>query len=351
MWYLIWKYLTCEKKCDIINSVKNRPSVEKERLINMDWVIGVIVVLLILWIGISIMSAAILYKRVIPRQNEVRVSLDEMADASQWEGYMKTIHECKDFLATKSLEKIVIKSRDGLDLHANFLPAETESKKLAICFHGYTGRGMNDCASISTFFHNLGFNCLIVDNRAHGDSQGDYAGFGILDRYDCKAWVDYINKRFNNSKEILLYGVSMGASTVLMASGLKELADNVKVIVADCAFTSPYEVFAHVMKKDYRLPEFPVMNITNILCKKNAGYGFNDYSTVDAMKISKRPVMFIHGKKDNFVPTWMSEKNYKECCSEKDLLLIDNAGHAACYYENKLLYESKLTEFINKYMK
>ncbi len=350
MWDLVCKYLTCMEKCDIINSENFDHESKKKGVCIMGWIIVAIGILLLLWGSISLISATILYKRVIPRQNEVRVNLDEMADASQWEGYMEIIHGCKDYLASKPHEKIVIKSHDGLNLHANFFPAENESNKLAICFHGYTGRGMNDCASISTFLHKNGFNCLIVDERAHGDSEGDYAGFGVLDRYDCKTWVDYMNKRFNNSMDILLYGVSMGASTVLMASGLKELSDKVKVVVADCAFTSPYEVFAHVLKKDYKLPKFPTMNITNILCKKNAGYGFNDCSTIDAVKTSGIPTMFVHGKNDNFVPTWMSKQNYEACGSEKELLLIDNAGHAACFYENQSLYESKLSDFINKHM-
>lgn len=305
---------------------------------------------LLLSIAVSKYAAVTLFNRVIPRQDQLRVDLDEMADASQWEEYMKIIKPNKEWILQQPMEHITIKSRDNLTLHADFLPAENPSDKLAICFHGYTGCGMKDCVSISVFLHRLGFDCLIVDNRAHNNSEGNYVGFGILDRYDCLSWINYVNKRFNNQKNILLYGVSMGGSTVLMASGLKELPKNVKAIIADCAFTSPYDVFTHVLKKDYHLPEFPVMKMNDKLCKKKAGYSFKEYSTLDAVKSTSIPIFFVHGKKDDFVPTWMSEKNFEACVSPKDLLLIENAGHAASYYENKDLFEHKATEFINKYI-
>lgn len=300
----------------------------------------------------SFIGAGVLFKRVIPRQDQVRVNLDEMADMQQWEEYKKIIHPNKEWLLAGPLEHITIKSRDGLTLHGDYLPADADNdrNRLAICFHGYTSCGVSDCSSIARFLHGLGFGCLIVDNRAHGKSEGDYVGFGILDRYDCLSWINYANGRFGETKDILLFGVSMGGATVLMAAGFKELPKNVKAIIADCAFTSPYEVFAHVLKKDYHLPEFPIMQINDVMCRKKAGYGFKDYSTIDAVRSTSVPILFIHGKNDNFVPTWMSEKNYEECTSPKELLLVENAAHAASYYENSSLYESKAAEFIGKYM-
>lgn len=296
-------------------------------------------------------GAVTLFRRVIPRQDQVRVNLDEMADMKQWEEYKKIIHPNKEWIMAQNMEHITIRSHDDLTLHADFLPAEKENSKnrLAICFHGYTSCGLNDCSSISVFLHKLGFDCLIVDNRAHGKSEGDYVGFGILDRFDCLSWIKYANERFGK-RDTLLFGVSMGAATVLMAAGFKDFPDNVKAIIADCAFTSPYEVFSHVLKKDYKLPRFPIMQINDRICRRKAGYGFSDYSTIEAVRSTSCPILFVHGKKDNFVPTWMSEKNYRECTSPKELLLVDNAAHAASYYENQALYESKAAEFIEKYM-
>lgn len=298
----------------------------------------------------SLYGANTLYKKVIPRQTENRVDTSEMADKSQWDEYIKIIHANKDWLSNRTMEHIIIKSDDNLALHGDYIPADEKSDTIVLCHHGYTSTGWDSCSSVAAFFVREGYDCLVVDNRAHGKSEGDYVGFGILDRYDCLSWIKYIINRFGEHKKIILYGVSMGAATVVMTSGFPDLPDNVKVIISDCAFTSPYAVFTHVLKKDYHLPEFPVMAINNVFCRRNAGYGFKDYSTLDAVKTTKVPILFIHGENDNFVPTNMSRENYSACQSPKDLLIVKNAGHAAAYYENVSAYEEKVKEFIKKFI-
>lgn len=306
--------------------------------------------------GVALLGAAgatagalTLFNRVIPRQDQVRVNLDEMADMAKWEEYRKIIRPRKEWILERTSEHITIKSRDDLTLHGDYFPADEPSDTIVIGFHGYTSMGMNDCPSICKFFLEKGADCLIVDNRAHGKSEGKYIGFGILDRFDCLEWIKYAVSRFGEDKKIILFGVSMGGATVLMTSGFTDIPENVKAIVADCAFTSPYDVFAHILKRDYHLPPFPVMNINDAMCRKKAGYCFRDYSTLDAMKVTKIPTLFIHGKDDDFVPTWMSEKNYVACAAPKDMMIVENAGHAASLYENTDRYEAKVDEFINKY--
>lgn len=289
--------------------------------------------------------ANIFFKKIIPRQDGVKVNLDEMADMAKWEEYKKLIGPNKEYMMSLPVENIKIKARDNISLCGDYYPAEESSDKIVICFHGYTSSRMSNC-SFAAFMHKQGYDCLLVDNRAHGDSEGDYIGFGILDRYDCISWIDYVNKRFDGNKKILLYGVSMGASTVLMASGTEGFSDNVKCIISDCAFTSPYDVFSHIMKRDYHMAEFPVMNINDMICKKKAGYGFKDYSTLDAVKSASCPMLFIHGAEDDFVPVWMSQKNYEQCSAPKDLLIVENAAHGASFYENSELYQEKVLEFL-----
>ncbi|MBR4096769.1 MAG: alpha/beta hydrolase [Oscillospiraceae bacterium] len=291
-----------------------------------------------------------LFNKVIPRQDGVKVNMDEMADAKKWEEYKKRIAPKKEYLLAQPSQEMTIKSRDGLTLHGTYFPAKEPSDRIAVCFHGYTSSAMSN-ASFASFLHKQGINCLLVDNRAHGESEGQYIGFGVLDRYDCLSWLDFLNKQFENKARFMLYGVSMGASTALMTIGMDECPENVALVVADCGFTSPYDVFAHVLKKDYKMSEFPVMNINDVICRKKAGYGFKDCSTLDTLKKAKCPVLFVHGKDDNFVPVWMSGKNYDVCSSDKDILLIENAGHGASYFENSELYESKVSEFIDKYFK
>lgn len=294
-------------------------------------------------------AAITLFNRVIPRQNELRVDISEMADMATWEEYKKKIAPRAEWVYSQALEKVNVTARDGIRLNAYFLKAEGESKGVVICHHGYTSKALDNSA-IAVFFHELGYDVLMADNRAHGESEGKYVGFGILDRYDCLEWIKLMDKRYEGKKDILLYGISMGATTVLMASSLPGLPKSVKAIISDCAFTSPYDVFSHILKRDYHLPKFPVMNINDAICRKKAGYGFKDYSTLDAVKSTTVPILFIHGKSDNFVPSWMTEENYKECTAPKDILFVDNAGHGASYYENTEQYEAKVKEFLSKYV-
>lgn len=295
-------------------------------------------------------GALTLFNRVIPRQREVRVDISEMADADKWEEYIKIIHAEKEKLLQRSSEHVMIKSRDGLTLHGDFFFSDFPTNRTAILFHGYTSCGMNDCSAMAEYFMEQGYNALIVDHRSHGKSEGEYIGFGILDRFDCLKWIDYVNDRLGEGGDIVLYGVSMGAATVLMASGSDDMPENVRAIISDCAFTSPYEVFKHILKRDYHLPPRPIMDINERMCRRKAGYGFRDYSTLDAVKKSPCPILFIHGKEDSFVPTYMTVQNYESCTGEKEMLLVDNAGHAASLYENKELYHNTVTEFLNTYL-
>lgn len=298
----------------------------------------------------SMIGAYTLFNRVIPRQDEVRVDISEMADAEKWEEYIKIIHSVKEKLLERPSEHITIRSRDNLTLHGDFFPAEKPTGRTAILFHGYTSCGMNDCSTMAEYFVENGYNALIVDHRSHGKSEGSYIGFGILDRYDCMKWIEYALTRLGEDSEIALFGVSMGASTVLMASGLDSFPNNVKAIISDCAFTSPYDVFKHILIRDYHLPPRPILAINEKLCRRKAGYGFRDCSTLAAVKKDVCPILFIHGKEDKFVPTRMTEENYSACAGEKEILLVENAGHAASLYENKELYEKTVTEFLHRYM-
>lgn len=305
---------------------------------------------LLLATGAAYYGAVKLFKSVIPRQYELRVSMNEMADEATWEEYKKLIYPAKEWLMAQPLEKITIKARDGISLTGHYLAAKEASDKLVLCLHGYTSNGLSNFCAMAQFYQNMGFNMLIVDHRAHGASEGDYTGFGILDRFDCLAWIKYIIGRFGDNTSILLHGISMGASTALMTLGFEELPKQVKGVVSDCAFTSPFDVFAHVVKRDYKMQPFPMMNFCDMLCNKKAGYRFRDYSTLTALQNTDRPVLLIHGDKDNFVPTFMTEQNFEACRSPKEKLIVKNAGHGASYYQNHQEYEKAVSAFVNKWI-
>lgn len=310
------------------------------------WILVGVIVLIVATICIVYFSARYFFRFTILRKPTA--TLDNNINANtKWDKHLEFIRERKAWLAEQPTKDIYIKSFDGLKLHGTLLRCD-DNKNCAICFHGYTSRGLNDYGAMAKFYHEQNFNVIMIDARNHGESEGKYTGFGVLDRQDAVKWIEYAVKLFGDKVNIFLHGDSMGGATVLMTSGM-DLPKNVKAIVADCAFTSAYDVFSHILKRDYHIPKFPVMNITEKMTKKKAGYGYRDVSTLNEVAKTKIPILFIHGEIDDFVPVWMTEKNFEACNSEKELLIVKGADHAESYYTDTALYENAVKNMIKKY--
>ena len=215
---------------------------------------------------------------------------------------------------------------------------------VVVCFHGYTGEGLSNHMAIGDYFLKHGYAMLLPDARAHGQSEGEYIGFGCLDRQDALGWINWVIRECGEDVKIMLYGTSMGGATVLMTSGL-ELPDNVKGIVSDCGFTSPKEVFTHVLNSMYHLPAFPAIQGADLINRKLAGYGMDECNAKYEVQKAKVPILFIHGSADTFVPCSMCQEIYDNCRSPKRKLIVEGAAHAESYYKEMEIYEKALDEF------
>lgn len=240
-----------------------------------------------------------------------------------------------------------ITSFDNLKLHAYKVLNQNDSNKWVIAVHGYTSEGIN-MSSYAKNYYDMGYNVLIPDLRSHGSSEGDYIGMGWDDRLDIIAWINTILED-NPNAEIVLHGVSMGASTVSMVSG-ENLPSNVKAIVADCGYTSVWDEFAYQLDDLFSLPEFPILNVSSLVAKVRAGYFLGEASTLEQVAKSKTPILFIHGDEDDFVPYYMMEELYNATSSEKEMLTIKNAGHAKASEIDPETYWTTVHEFTNKYL-
>ena len=335
--------------------------------------------------GACAVSAAILYKKTIPRPKGVDMAIvDEFADKEKFEEYMEKLAPIANWLEEQSLEEIDIEARDGINLHGYYLAAENNSeeepgkklgkepgkepgeeagkepgenlglksdmrsgRKLAILHHGFTSTAQDNMVH-AKFFHDEGYDVLLLDLRAHGKSGGKYVGFGILDRYDTLEWIRYCVKRFGEDVKIVLFGVSMGATTSLMTLEFEEAQKYVFAVVADCAFTSPGEIFGHVISTKYHLPAKPVIKLNGLYSRRVAGYTFDEFSTREALAGNQVPVLLIHGQKDKFVPLWMAEDNLNACCSKKELLVVPEAGHGSSVFEDPDLYQDAESRFLRE---
>lgn len=287
--------------------------------------------------------AAYFYRRTMIRGNAKKERTMKMA-GTDWNQHMAFIKERKDLMMSQPHEDLWIESFDGLKLHATWFP-QGECKKVVICFHGYTSQGMSDYIGLSGYYLQKGYSMLLVDERAHGQSEGKHIGFGCLDRQDALKWIEKVIKACGEDVEILLHGTSMGGATVLMTSGLK-LPIQVKGIVSDCAFTSAKEVFTHVLKSMYHMPAFPTIQISDFMNRKLSGYGLDECNAAREVKKAKVPILLIHGSGDTFVPCSMCETIYQNCASPKKKLIIEGAAHAESYYKDPTSYEKALNEFI-----
>lgn len=292
-------------------------------------------------------SSAYFYRRTMKRSH-AKVERTMKMSGTDWNQYMPLLQERKDYMMAQPHKDVYIESEDGLKLHGTFFPGK--EKKVVICLHGYTSRGISDYVGHSDYYMKKGFGMLLPDARAHGDSEGTYVGFGCLDRYDLVKWIHWLLKECGEDIQILLHGTSMGGATVLMASGL-ELPPQVKGIISDCGFTSPKYVFSHVLRSMYHIPAFPMIQISDFINKKKAGYGLDECNAAKEVRKAKIPILLIHGDADFFVPCSMCEEIYKNCASPAKMLIIKGASHAESYYKDMEAYEKALDELIEKTIK
>ena len=238
-------------------------------------------------------------------------------------------------------------SNGKINLHSYEVKNKKESKIWVIVVHGYTDSAYFMVNSAKMFL-NYGYNVLMPDLRAHGKSNGKYIGMGWLDRLDLMCWIDYLIATYGNIK-IILYGISMGAATVMMASGEK-LPSNVRMVIEDCGYTSVWEEFAGKLKTLFHMPTFPALYNANLITKIRAGYSLKKASAIKQIKKSKLPMLFIHGDQDKFVPFYMLDKLYESANCKKEKLVIKNAGHAEAQWIEPEKYWHTVRKFIKKYI-
>ena len=249
-----------------------------------------------------------------------------------------------DAIMEMPYEDVNIKSYDGLNLHARYYH-NCDGKAVEIHFHGYKSVSYKDFSGGVPEALAQGRNVLLIDQRAHGGSEGTRITFGAKERYDALSWVNYVVSRFGEEVEILLYGISMGAGTVLLASALG-LPKNVKGIVADCPYSSAKEIVLKVAA-EMGYPKKPVYPFIKLGAKLFGGFSIEEASPVDAVGRTDIPILIIHGEGDNFVPCDMSREIHKAGATT-ELRTFPKAGHGLCFLYYRDEYMDTVTEFYNR---
>lgn len=259
------------------------------------------------------------------------------------EEVLKRQKQAAEKLAAARTETVKITSYDGVELAGHWYTCE-KPERIVIAMHGWRSSWCNDFGLVSDFLHENHCNVLFAEQRGQNNSGGDYIGFGVTERHDCLEWIRWVMKNDLDELPIYLCGVSMGATTVLMTAGL-EMPKCVHGIMADCGFTSPDEIWRHIANNNLHLTYHLRRTIArNIYERKNEACKF-DYSTVDALRTSRTPVLLIHGTEDHFVPVEMTYRNYMACSAPKRLLIVPGADHGMSYLMDKAGYETAVRNF------
>ncbi len=260
----------------------------------------------------------------------------------------------KDFarwLNRHNAETFSIQSHDGLRLYASCVAPEKPSDTLFFCCHGYRGSMAAAFALQTEKLHEAGCHVFLVDERAHGRSEGNTISFGENEKEDCLKWLDLVIHRYPEVRNIVLYGVSMGSAIVLLMSGDERLPGQVRFIIADCGYTSIDDQLALCLKQMFHLPAFPLLPMADLLSPALLGFSIKKIRPVDAVRKARVPILFVHGLADHFIPAAMACELYNACSTDKDLLLIEGAHHAGAYKKDPEKYRAAVRYFLERYLK
>lgn len=250
------------------------------------------------------------------------------------------------FLEEHPETAVSIEGASGLKLNGGYFENEG-SHKWAITIHGYRSRHEHMATFIRNYYEN-GFQVIAPDLEACGESEGEYIGMGWPDRLDILKWIDWIVEQ-DPEAQIVVHGISMGGATTLMTSG-EPTPDNVVAFVEDCGYTSVYEIFASELNLRFHLPEFPLMQTANTISKIRAKYSFTEASSLEQVKKCEKPMLFIHGTSDDFIPYEMMGILYEAKPGDnKKMISVEGAGHGQATSAMGEEYWTEVFDFIGQY--
>ena len=282
---------------------------------------------------------------LVSRSRNIAASYDFM-----YERYPE-LHPWVDSLMTAgALKDFYIENDRGETLHALYVAAAHPTLKTAVIVHGYTDNAIRMFHIGYLYNQSLDYNILLPDLRYTGLTEGDAIQMGWLDRKDVLQWIDTAPALFGDSLKAVVHGISMGAATTMMVSGEKT-PEYITCFVEDCGYTSVWDQFSKELKGLFGLPPFPLLYTASWICQLQNGWNFQEASALSQVARCTKPMLFIHGDNDDFVPTWMVHKVYAAKPSPKEIWITEGVDHAHSYKLYPDEYTEKVKAFTDKYVR
>lgn len=286
------------------------------------------------------------FEKVTEKSYSELVQTDDITNARQ-----ESISDTREWLKTVDYEWASVKSYDDYKLQGVTFYAEEESHKWVLLVHGYTG-WKEEMYPFAYRYALMGYNSVVPDCRCSGSSEGDFIGMGYTDSSDMMIWINYIRYK-DPEAQIVLHGQSMGGATVLLMAGIQDLPDNVVAVVSDCAYSDAYAMFESTGASWLGLNGLPdsVLEFICFTFRLRGGYDLHKASPIKSIGEATLPILFFHGDQDRMIPVSMVYDLYDATNSDKELYVVEGAGHAQSQDKDPEGYFGRVEAFLSKYVK
>lgn len=284
-------------------------------------------------------------EEVFNKYPEMRSWRDSLLEAGLWRDTFVTAEDGLKrhaYILTHNIDTVYFDKETGDDY--DLLGAYGAT----VVVHGYC----DNCARMMRYYYLhyevLHRNCLVPDLYSHGLSEGENIRFGWLDRLDLtKIWLPMTHNIWPDLN-IVQHGLSMGGATTMMTSG-EEIPDSLNLIgfIEDCGYNSTYEQLSEKIKTEVGLPAFPFLDAADILCKWRFGWSMKESDAEKQLAKCTRPMLFIHGDADSYVPFYMLQKNYDaKTQGYKEMWVAPGSEHAQSIHDRWEDYISHVKNYI-----
>lgn len=272
---------------------------------------------------------------------------EQVQTADIQENRSQLLSQTEEWLESAARTKVQVRTADGYLLTAAEFPAETGGNWVLL-LHGYTG-WKEEMYQFACWYQQQGYSVLVPDLRCQGESEGDFIGMGWTDHYDCELWIAHILEQAPEA-QIVLHGQSMGAATALLMAGSPEVSAHIKAVVSDSAYTSAYEMFGDKITEWFHLPAALFVDSACVMLRIRGGYDLKDASPLRAVAASGVPTLFIHGDEDRMIDVNMSYELFEAASCEKELFIVEGAGHAQAQDKAPDVYYGRISAFLEHYL-